>query len=285
MNEPYIVFILSNGRADRVITYKTLRKSGYTGEIKIIIDDEDEDGQEYINRYGEEVYIFNKEHYIKNTQAADNFGKRNTVVFARNATYDIAKELGYKYFFVLDDDYGELAYRFNEHMEFTQRPIKNLDEIFKILWRYYETVPVKTVAFIQGGDLLGGVNNGAIKKNHLPFIKRKAMNLFLCSTERRINWIGTINEDVNSYVHYGSQGDLFITIPWIALNQSNTQSNEGGMTDIYLDVGTYVKSFYTVLFNPSSVKIMTMGERYKRLHHSINWRNTIPAIIDEKYKK
>jgi hypothetical protein len=285
LNKPYIVFILSHGRADRVITYKTLRKAGYTGEIKIIIDDEDEEGQEYIDRYGKKVYIFNKEYYIKNTQTADNFEKRKAVVYARNATYDIATELGYEYFYVLDDDYYELSYRYNHLKEFEQKLIKNIEPIFGAFLEYYKTIDAKTIAFIQCGDMIGGALNGSLKKNHFPFIKRKAMNLFLCSTKRRIKWIGTINEDVNVYVHNGSKGELFLTVPLVTVNQLQTQSNSGGLTEIYLDVGTYVKSFYTVLFNPSSVRVITIGQKYRRLHHGIVWRNTIPAIIDEQYKK
>ena len=45
----------------------------------------------------------------------------------------------------------------------------------------------------------------------------------------------------------------------MALNQKQTQKNKGGMTDIYMSQGTYVKSFYTVMMMPSSVKVGVMG--------------------------
>ena len=80
-------------------------------------------------------------------------------------------------------------------------------------------------------------------------------------------------------------GKIFMSIPKIILNQKATQSNGGGMTDIYMDSGTYIKSFYAILFNPSCVKIRMMGRNHKRLHHSISWNNAIPAILDEKHKK
>ena len=32
-----------------------------------------------------------------------------------------------------------------------------------------------------------------------------------------------------------------------SLLQKETQSNSGGLTDIYLELGTYVKSFYSVI--------------------------------------
>ena len=52
-NKNIAVFILSHGRPYNVITYKTLRKSGYTGKIYIIVDDEDKTINEYKS-------IFNK---------------------------------------------------------------------------------------------------------------------------------------------------------------------------------------------------------------------------------
>ena len=58
-NNDFVVFILTHGRADRVITYNALRNSGYTGRIVLVIDNEDTQAREYISRYGEEnVRIF-----------------------------------------------------------------------------------------------------------------------------------------------------------------------------------------------------------------------------------
>lgn len=41
MRSDFVVFILTHGRADSVITDKTLRKCGYTGPIVYVIDNED----------------------------------------------------------------------------------------------------------------------------------------------------------------------------------------------------------------------------------------------------
>ena len=78
---------------------------------------------------------------------------------------------------------------------------------------------------------------------------------------------------------------MFFTTALLRLNQKETQSNEGGMTDIYLDKGTYFKSFYTIMFMPSSVTINTMGIANRRLHHRVKWNNTVPVILEQKYKK
>jgi hypothetical protein len=72
----------------------------------------------------------------------------------------------------------------------------------------------------------------------------------------------------------------------ISLNQKQTQTNSGCMTDIYMASGTYVKSFYSVMYNPSSVKVGVLSDRGNpRLHHTVNWRTTVPQILEEKYKR
>ena len=57
----FAVFILTHGRADKVRTYKTLKRQGYTGKLYIIIDNTDKQQENYIETFGKEnVYIFNK---------------------------------------------------------------------------------------------------------------------------------------------------------------------------------------------------------------------------------
>lgn len=114
------------------------------------------------------------------------------------------------------------------------------------------------------------------------------MNSFICDTERQFTFLGRINEDVNTYTRNTSTGDLFLQIQQVCLLQKQTQSNAGGMTEVYLDSGTYLKSFFTVMYQPSSVKVRTMGNEYvnqKRLHHRVNWMLTAPKILKEKFKK
>ena len=57
------------------------------------------------------------------------------------------------------------------------------------------------------------------------------------------------------------------------------------MTEIYEREGTYLKSFYSVMTQPSCVKIAQMGNTHKRFHHHVLWDYCTPMIINEKYKK
>lgn len=83
----------------------------------------------------------------------------------------------------------------------------------------------------------------------------------------------------------GVAGGVFLSILQIGLDQLETQSNSGGMTELYLDAGTYVKSFYTVMYCPSCVVVSAMGTAHRRLHHHIRWRYAVPKILHESVKK
>jgi hypothetical protein len=280
MNKDFVAFILTHGRADRVHTYDTLKKCGYTGDIIIIIDNEDNTAKDYYQKFGTKVQMFDKPAIAKTFDEGDNFNDRRAIIYARNASFEIAKNLGYKYFIELDDDYVDFYHKKNHKGEYIERQIKNMDSVFDAMLTFYKSIPALSIAMAQNGDFIGGKDGNAWKKP-----KRKAMNSFICSTDRPFQFFGRINEDVNTYTNLGSRGGLFITTTDIALKQKQTQSNAGGMTDLYLDSGTYVKSFYTIMYQPSSVKISVMHSKNARIHHMVKWRYTVPCILDEHYKK
>ena len=282
-NKDFAVFILTNNRPKKVHTYKNLQRCGYTGRVFLIIDNEDKQAEGYKRIFGEKVVIFDKKAISDTFDEGDNFeDNRRAIVYARNATFEIAKELGIKYFMQLDDDYTEFAYRFNSKGEYRHRVIKSLDAVLDIMLDFYKSINVQSLAMAQSGDFFGG-ENGQFGRGRKLF--RKCMNTFICSTERPFQFVGRINEDVNTYTNVQSRGYVFLTLSNLAINQLATQSNSGGMTELYLDSGTYLKSFYTVMYAPSCCKIRPMGETHKRLHHRITWKNAVPVIINESYKK
>ncbi len=287
MRDDFAAFILTHGRADNVITYNTLRKQGYTGKIILLIDNEDAQIDDYKRKYGDEVFVFDKQKAIDITDSGDNFKKRNSVVYARNYNFVVAKELGYKYFLQLDDDYSAFRYTFDNYRNYITRSIliKNLDNIIEYMLEFYIDSGAKTIAMSQGGDFIGGEGSKVASLEREGKFSRKVMNSFFCSTDRPFKFAGRINEDVNAYTELGNKGDLFITVPRIRLEQIQTQANSGGLTDIYLDLGTYIKSFYSVMYSPSCVKINEMGVSNKRLHHMVKWKYTCPQVISADYRK
>lgn len=283
-NRKFAVFILSHGRPDNVITYRTLRSHGYTGKIFIIVDDEDKTIDEYKQRFKNEVIVFSKRDYENKFDIMDNFQNNKVIVYARNACYDIARNLGLDYFFEYEDDYTCFQHRFIEGDSLKGKKIENLDDVLNEVMNCLEETKVDTIAFAQGGDFIGGASS--FSNNTL---KRKAMNSFVFKVnknpEKDIIFIGRMNDDVNTYLTQGRVGRLFFQISDICLVQIATQSNSGGNTEIYKSFGTYVKSFYSVIAAPDCCKIDLMGRKHKRIHHKVNWNNAVPRIIDERHRK
>jgi hypothetical protein len=278
MND-FAAFILTNGRPDNVKTYNSLRKRGYSGRIVIVVDDLDKTREQYVAKYGNEVEIFDKKAIAKTFDSGDNFQDMRAIIYARNASFEIAKKLKIKYFIQLDDDYTAFKFRFNKELEYWPRSMRNLDRVFSSMVKFFEASGVDSIAMSQGGDFIGGEENQNAK---IITLKRKCMNSFLCSTNRPFKFIGRINEDVNAYTRLASTGLLVFTTNQISLEQTQTQTSAGGMTELYLDSGTYVKSFYSVMYQPSSVKIKIIRDRKDaRLHHSVAWNKTVPKILRE----
>lgn len=286
MPNNYVVFIISHGRADNVLTERTLKTHGYSGPVYFVIDNEDAQAESYRDRFGvHRVLLFNKKHYADLVDEGDNFDNRRTTTHARNACFDFAEQLGVERFLVLDDDYTEFKFRTNGEGSYPSgkwRTYKTLDGIFEAMFNFADKTKAATVCMAQGGDFIGGRDCGFAKN---PTLRRKAMNSFFCSTKRRFWFRSRLNEDVNTYLVLGFLGGLFFTVPLVSLDQEQTQASEGGMSEAYLESGTYVKSFYSVMYCPSFVKISTMGRTGRRIHHRTNWLAACPQILSEEYRK
>lgn len=275
----FCAFVLSHGRADNVITIDTLKRQGYTGDIVVVIDDEDDQRGAYEKNF-ENVEVFCKSDIARTFDEMCINPDRRTVVYARNACFDIAKQLGYTHFVELDDDYQDFQYRQVARGRLITESFRDLDSVFDVMCDWLDECGAMSVAFAQGGDFIGGKNSANFRHRCL----RKAMNSFFCRTDRPFKFLGRINEDVNTYTLLGSRGGLFLTVCDAMLVQKQTQKQAGGMSDTYLDDGTYVKSFTTVMAMPSAVRVSMMG-KHKRVHHKIMWNNCVPKILSESWKK
>lgn len=273
----FAVLIPTHGRHDRLYTINSLTRSGYTGKIYLICDDQDSDLDKYKEKYKNKVLVFSKNDYAGKFDKMDNFGNKSCVVYARNAIWDIAKSLGLKYFAVADDDYLAFEYRVTSDLGYYAKRVKNADDLFSAYLEFIEKSKVDTICFAQGGDFIGGASNTKIKNGF--DVSRKMMNFYFFNVDKPIEFKGTINEDLTSSITHGSTGGLILTSLMNSIVQKQTQLNAGGLTDIYLEVGTYVKSFYSVIAAPSCVKVSAMGGSSLRLHHEVRWKNAVPKII------
>lgn len=285
MRDDFAVLILTHGRADKMLTLRCVLQAGnYTGKWYMVLDNEDDQIDEYVRRFGKEhIVVFDKQAVDDWTDTADNFHEHRAIIYARNQSFYIARELGLKYFLMLDDDFTGLHHKYPCGNRLIAKKCTHLDRIFEDMIQYLESTNALTVAFCQGGDLI----SGAKRKSGLYFKKviRKAMNSFFCRADRPFQFVGTMNEDVVMYTTLGSRGALVMSITDLAIIPKPTQSMSGGMTEAYMDGGTYLKSFYSVISMPSAVCVEMMTTTHKRIHHKINWTCCVPKILNEKYRK
>lgn len=282
MRDDFAVFILTHGRAENVVTMKALQKGGYTGKVYCIIDNEDEQADLYREKFGtDRVVMFDKQAAYGRADTHDNFNEHRAIIYARNESFRIARELGLNYFLMLDDDYKEIDFRYQQGDMLKAKPAREFDRLFEDMIRFLDVSGALTVAFAQGGDFVGGVDGGNFKKGLL----RKAMNSLFCRTDRPIEFRGTMNEDVTTYTTLSSRGNLFFSLCNMCVIQIPTQSLAGGMTDAYKESGTYLKTMYSVMSMPSCIKISMMYTTHRRIHHRINWECCAPKILNEKYRK
>lgn len=281
-HEDFAAFILTHGRPDRVFTYDSLRRSGYTGRIVFVLDDEDSTVDAYREEFpNEEIVVFDKKAIWKQIDNYTNRDDRRSITYARNAAFDIARDLGLSTFVQLDDDYTDWHHRVGPNGEYLRScEVRDLDSVFDAMLDFLYDSDATAVALAQGGDLLAGRNAPMLRR-----MSRKAMNSFFCRTDRPFEFSGLMNEDVNTYIGLGRIGVLFATVGQVHLNQVQTQAGEGGITDLYRDLGTYAKAMSTVLANPSCVRVALMGSTRPRLHHSISWEYAVPKIVSEQNKR
>ena len=254
----FAVIIPTHGRYDRIYTEASLRKAGYTGDIYLLCDDEDKQLDQYKEKYGDKVLVFSKEAYAGKFDKMDNFGNKACVVYARNAIWDAARSSDGGY-------YGKTA--------------TNADDLFCAYIDFMRESGIDTICFAQGGDYIGGAENQKVRDGFKH--SRKMMNWYFFDVDKPIEFKGTINEDLTSSITHGVTGGVILTNYMNSITQKETQTNAGGLTEIYLELGTYVKSFYSVIAAPSCVKVAAMGDTHLRLHHAVTWKNAVPKIIRE----
>lgn len=295
--------ILSHGRPNDQATVKTLERFGYTGDWFIVLDNEDETVDEYRALYGEDkIKVFDKEAVMRSgkVNAMDNFFIKKTVVYARYACYEIAKEMGYKYFMMCEDDHDSLRWRMNPEIDYSSKMVSDskdycaLDQIIDTMLDYFIAVPsIKTLCMAQSGDYIGGGGSRMATDQY----RRKAMGTFITRVDDPIKFSGSMNDDTTAYSMNAAMGELMLTTGFIAVNTKPTQKNSGGNTDIYEAFGTYVKTFYSVMGHPSGVKVSVLfntsarknvgpktNETF-RIHHRVSWNNVTPKIIRQNIKK
>ena len=154
----FAIFILTHGRPNNQKTLDALLLSGYTGEYYLVVDNLDKTKDDYIKKYGKKVIVFDKVEYVEKTDTGLITPMINFAVFARNAIETIAKNMGYKYFGMFDDDISKFRFRYEESGRLTSLSVQNMDEVLKTYIEYMRNGKIACVSFGVVTQYIGGIN-------------------------------------------------------------------------------------------------------------------------------
>ena len=171
MRDDFAVFITTHGRPQKQLTYELFRRKKYTGKTYFVIDDLDSKKDEYIEKYGDDVLIFDKMEYVKRTDTYTNKQFLSTVTYARNAVEDFAIEKGLRSYINVDDDITDIGFRYPCSGKAKTAKIRNLDAVFDAYSELVCVDGVDCICVATPNFFIGGADNS------LQQIKRKGSNL------------------------------------------------------------------------------------------------------------
>lgn len=274
------VYIISKGRP-QCKTARTLERIGFPGEWFIVCGTNDETRGEYVKRWGERVLTFDFYEQLKATDTMDPFGFEGMASGAcpvRNATRAISWERGELRHWQLDDDYtGFQAF----DPRTGRRPtIKDGAELFERMERIAEfghECGLANVGFTPAGIAASRENVG----NYSPRVFN-AHNM-PSDPDRFVPWVGRMNDDlINAINVYRTGRGPEFSFNFVSMNMPATQSEKGGLSELYREEGTVRKTAYAVMAAPGAV---TLVERFGRYHHAVDWRLLVPKIVHGRYCK
>lgn len=274
----FAVFILTHGRADKQITLQTLYTIGYSGKIYLVVDDEDSQLEEYREKYGELVVVFSKREAEKEFDTMTNRKEYRSVVFARNAAFGIAKQLGIKWFMTCDDDISNLSYRVPKENKLKGINVRDADRLFMDMVEFAEGNGISVFGFSQAGAYVGGLNS----KKYRDGCQRNISQMMMYNAEDRVTIRGLFNEDLHLSIDSGLNGQIALATMLVCITSPERMTNKGGLHDLYKENNTYVRDFYSKMAHPSVVNFV---EKDNEWHIRINHSAFAPMIVSSRYRK
>lgn len=279
MSELSTIYIISKGRP-QCRTAKTLTKMKYPGEWFIVCGNNDETLEQYLANWGEEhVKVFDWYDEVKHTDTMDNFGFDSMPSGAcpvRNATAEISRRRGERRHWQFDDDYTGFQVFDAKTGKRPHCDGKKLAECMEAIAEFADRCglsncgfPPSTIETCKDGAL--GLARRVFNAHNLP-----------SGGELFVPWRARLNDDLINAVNVWRTGRIELSVKCLAMNMPPTQSEAGGLTDIYLDEGTVRKTAYAVMAAPGQVKLV---DRFGRYHHSADWNRIVPKIVSDEYQK
>lgn len=219
--------------------------------------------------------MFNKQDYINTTDTCTNKTIRKVAVYARNACYDLARAIGKRFFFVVDDDLKFIQSKRQEGRKLKGKKIGK-DHVFRVLDAYVEWQAksgFSAVGFAGVGEFLGGTASQIIKRG----VARILQNFYCCDAEQRIDFKSVFCEDITTAVLSCNRGKMVVS-PSVVMAAFNVGK---GTSIADYDGQGYEYNFSCVMLAPASYKVTCNKGRFSNKLMS----NYFPMILSGRWKK
>lgn len=278
MRNDLAVFILTHGRANEQKTLETLSKSGYSGKVYLVIDDEDAQKELYEQLYGEQILIFSKREIEPRCDTFTNQEEWRTVMYARNKTYELARDLGLRYVLVCDDDITRFTFRYEDGGSLRGASITDFDSLLDKMADCMEAGHISIFGFSQSGAFFGGLGSDKWKKG----CQRTCSQAMMIDAEDQLPWRCIFGEDLHVSLDAGNMGKTVLSTMMVSIESPERTTNKGGLHDLYASSNMYTTFFYSVIAFPSIVKLYwSKGEVKLRIRQD----GVAPMILSSKYKR
>lgn len=280
-NKSFAIFILTYKRPNEQITLETLRRQGYTGDIYAIVDNTDDTIEELKKQCKDsfkDIIIFDKKEYYDKTDTMDNFNNLKSVLYARNACIDIAEKMKLKNFMMIDDDVKQIVFRYEQDGKLKAKEIKNLDGVLDAIIDFENSNDIISCLGVgNAGSYIGGLEGRYKKGLELP-----VYCIFILKGENNIRFTGTSNEDETWWIKNCQLGKQTYAILKIAQNTFERGQNDGGLKEMYEEIGTYMRNFYSLIAYPSQFVLEFKDGEFKSRKNN----NAIsPKLLNERWKR
>lgn len=270
----FVVFICTHGRPYNQSTLKVLRNCGYTGIVYLVVDDEDNTRYLLEDLFDDNTLslTFSKQHHIESDDCGTDSPVRNTHLYAWNACEKFARDLGFDYAIIADDDLTGFRYRYEDNNHLKSIPItKNIDKLFNYYIEYMDNTNISALSVADARNYIGGKANNGRNMNTLVFRKVKD----------KIVWKSEMYEEMVTSL-LAQQTGKFIFQPTFFQYDTKTMAKDvtGGMEKIYNSMGILKRSSYVVMFHPSCVQFDANNTGFK-----LNKDRAFPKIVSSNVSK
>ena len=273
------MYIPSYHRPNNMKTVMLLNKMGYDmKKVTVFVDNETDDIDEYVkscNELGCNLHVFDMAEARRRYDYVHRASKsRRSAGQARNMFQDYAKSHGVDFYCVSDDDTTHYEVRTLGRGNY--KHVANLQEVdymMKETEKFMRDRHIGCFGWSQCGDFINPDNRILFRKKVmnttfylLPYVYRG---------ER-----GVQDDDTSQFVDMMNQG-LFVGSygAGIVLQQMESATQQGGLTDLYNECKLLNKALVTVIQHPSAIRAEKQERNGGRIHHKVNYRYLMPKIL------